>query len=497
LPDGCPPPSLKPSSFGVRVHLPHEATEEALNDTRTLIERLRAHAVLGTSPDWELVWLAAHGTFHSVKAGEYLVRAGEEVDGLYAVLSGHVSIRVEKAYGRRKVMDWRTGDVTGTLPYSRMRAAPGDSVAEEDTDLFVLPRELVPEMAHACPEATASLVHVMVDRARRFTSSDLQDQKALALGKVAAGLAHELNHPASALVRSVKALLDTLEASRTAVRALALLGLTDEEFSVIDHIKTLSVSRGRRHWSPIERSDREDAITRWLGSLSEDGEEVAVLADAPIDLDELRTLAGSLSPDKRGAAMRWLACWLTASRISEDMEEGAGRIFHLVSAVKGFTHMDRALNPEILDLRDGIEQSLTLVRERAGAGGATIEADLPEGLPPVRGVAGELSQMWHALVENAVDAAGPGGTVRVLATKGDGTVSVEVVDSGPGIPQEIRGRIFDPFFTTKPVGRGTGLGLELVRRVVDQVRGEIDVESVPGRTVFRVTLRSEPTPASS
>jgi signal transduction histidine kinase len=462
-----------------------------------LVERLRAHAVLGKSPEWELVWLAAHGTFHSVKTGGYLVRAGEEVDGLYAVLNGHVAIRVEKAYGRRKVMEWRTGDVTGILPYSRMRESPGDSVAEEDTDLFVLPRELVPEMTHACPEATAALVHALVDRARRFTSSDLQDQRALALGKLAAGLAHELNNPASALVRSVKALLDTIEASRAAVRALAVLGLTDEEFSVIDRIKTLSASRGRRRWDPIERADREDAIIRWLESHGQEGQEVAVLADTPIDLDELRTLAGSLSPDKLGAAMRWLACWLTASRISEDMEEGAGRIFHLVSAVKGFTHMDRALNPEILDLRDGIEQSLSLIREKAGAGGATIEANLPEGLPTVRAVAGELSQMWHALVENAVDAAGPGGTVRVVATKGDGTVIVEVVDNGPGIPQEIRGRIFDPFFTTKPVGRGAGLGLELVRRVVDQVRGEIDVESAPGCTVFRVTLRTEAAPSPS
>jgi signal transduction histidine kinase len=461
------------------------------------VERLRAHSILGTSPEWELVWLAAHGSLRTFKAGEFVVRAGEEVDGLYAVLSGHIAIRVEKAYGRRKVMEWRAGEVTGILPYSRMRVAPGDTVAEEDTDLFVLPRELVPEMAHACPENTAALVHVMVDRARRFTSSDLQDQKALALGKVAAGLAHELNNPASALVRSVKTLLDTLEASRTAVRALAVLGLTDDEFSVIDHIKSLAVSGARRHWGPIQRADREDAIAKWLGSFGEHGDEVAVLADAPIDLDELRELVGSLSPDKRVAAMRWLACWLTASRVSEDMEEGAGRIFHLVSAVKGFTDMDRTLNPEVLDLRPGVEQSLALVREKAGAAGVTIEADLPADLPPVRAVAGELSQVWHALVDNAVDASHSGGKVRVAASGGPGTVTVEVIDDGTGIPEEIRGRIFDPFFTTKAVGRGAGLGLELVRRVVDQLRGEIDVESSPGRTVFRVTLRSEAAPPSS
>jgi signal transduction histidine kinase len=469
---------------------PVGSTEKRLDEGRALSERLRAHTILGRAPEPELAWLEAHGALLSLEAGDAMVHAGEEVDALYAVLSGHVAIRVEKAYGRRKVMEWRAGEVTGTLPYSRLRTAPGDSVAEEATDLFVLPRRHVPELIQACPETTAALVHVMLDRARRFTSSDLQDQRALALGKVAAGLAHELNNPASALVRSVKALLDTLEESREAVRALAVLGLDDDEFSVIDRIKSLSVSGAGRRWDPIERADREDTIGAWLKGLGADVDEAA-LADAPVDLDELRGLAESLPPGKRGAALRWLACWLTAARLSEDMQEGAGRIFHLVSAVKGFTHMDRALNPEDLDVTDGIEQSLALMREKADASGVTIETDLQTGLSRVHGVAGELTQMWHALVENAVDAAAPGGTVRVTAAGTDGSVVVEVVDDGPGIPDGIRGRIFDPFFTTKPVGQGTGLGLELVRRVVDQHRGEVDVDSRPGRTVFRVTLRSE------
>lgn len=470
--------------------------EKFLTDPRSPAERLHAHAVMGQAPDWELAWLQAHGTLHRVKAGELLVRAGEEVDGLYAVLSGRIAIHVEKAYGRRKVMEWYEGDVTGTLPYSRMQASPGDTVAEEDTDLFMLPREHVPALIHACPETTAILVHVMVDRARRFTSSDLQDQKALALGKVAAGLAHELNNPASALVRSVKGLLDTLEKSRAAVRALAVLGLTEDEFSVIDRIKSLSLGGEARKWDPLERADREDEIRDWLEKLGGDAEEAGALADTTIGLDELRAMASSLPPDKRHAALHWLACWLTASQISEEIDDSAGRIFHLVSAVKGFTHMDRALNPEVLDLRQGIEQSLVLVREKANASGVTIGTDFPSELPKVRGVAGELSQMWHSLIDNAVDAVGPGGTVRIAATGGNGRVTVEVVDNGPGIPEEIRGRIFDPFFTTKPVGRGTGLGLELVRRVVDQHRGEIEISSSPGHTVFRVTLGVEPSQAT-
>jgi signal transduction histidine kinase len=470
--------------------------EVELNDTRTLADRLRAHAVLGAAPEWELAWLEAHGSLEHFEAGTYMVRAGEEVDALYAVLSGRLVIHVEKAYGRRKVMEWREGDVTGVLPYSRMGVSPGDSVAEEDTELFALPREHLPGLIHACPETTSILVHVMVDRARRFTSSDLQDQKALALGKVAAGLAHELNNPASALVRSVKTLLQTLEQSRSAVRELAILGLTGEEFSVIDRIKSLSWTGEAGSWGPLERADREDAIREWMNDLGADAEEAGALADAPISMDELRAMATGLPPEARPAAVHWLSCWLTASRISEEIEAGAEQVFHLVSAVKGFTHMDRALNPELLDLRPGIEQSLVLVREKANASGVTIDVEVPADLPRVRGIAGELSQMWHSLIDNAVDAAGPGGTVRIAATGGNGRVTVEVVDDGPGIPGEIRNRIFDPFFTTKQVGQGVGLGLELVRRVLDQHRGEIEVSSSPGRTVFRVTLGEEGSPAA-
>jgi signal transduction histidine kinase len=372
-----------------------------------------------------------------------------------------------------------------------MGVAPGDSVAEEDTDVFMLPREHVPALKHACPETTALLVHVMLDRARRFTSSDMQDQKALALGKVAASLAHELNNPASALVRSVKGLLDTLEKSRTAVRSLAVLGLTGDELSVIDGIKALALDGETGGWDPLELADREDVIAEWLDEVDGNAEEAGALADAPIGLEELRAMATSLPPNKRRAALHWLACWFTASQTSEEIEDSAERIFRLVSAVKDFTHMDRALNPEALDLCHGIEQSLVLVREKANAVGVTIDVDFPTDLPKVRGVAGELSQMWYSLIDNAVDAAGPGGTVRIVAGGGNGKVKVEVVDDGPGVSEEIRGRIFDPFFTTKSEGRGVGLGLELARRVVDQHRGEIEVSSRPGRTVFKVTLSGE------
>jgi signal transduction histidine kinase len=290
------------------------------------------------------------------------------------------------------------------------------------------------------------------------------------------------------MVRSVKGLLETLEKSRTAVRALAVLGLTEDEFSVIDRIKSLSTERESERWDPIELADREDVISTWLDEVGGAAEEVGALAEVPIGLDELKVVTTSLPPEKLKAVLHWLACWLMASQISGELEDSAAQIFHLVSAVKAFSHMDRALNPEPLDLRDGIQQALVLVQEKTSESDVEIGTEIPSDLPKVRGIAGELSQMWHSLIENAVDAAGSGGTVRISAARGNEQVRVEVMDDGPGVPEEILDRIFDPFFTTKPVGQGTGLGLELVRRVVDQHRGEIEVESIPGRTVFRISL---------
>ena len=176
-----------------------------------LVDRLAEHKALGAAPREELAWLVSHGSLRQLDVGDVLTAKGARVKGLWVVLSGRLALHVDRGAGLNKVMEWRAGDVTGLLPYSRLAAPPGDVVAQDPTTILALDRDLLPAMIRECHEITSILVHTMVDRVRVFTSSDLHDEKMVSLGKLSAGLAHELNNPASAIERGAALLEDRLE----------------------------------------------------------------------------------------------------------------------------------------------------------------------------------------------------------------------------------------------------------------------------------------------
>ena len=202
-----------------------------------LVDRLAEHKTLGAAPREELAWLASHGSLRQLNAGDVLTAKGARVEGLFVVLSGRIAISVDRGAGPHKIMEWRGGDVTGLLPYSRLVSPPGDTVAQEPTEILAVPRDCLRAMTHECYEITATLVHSMLDRARTFNASDLQDEKMVSLGKLSAGLAHELNNPASAIERSAVLLEDRLEDSERAARALGAARLTDSQLSVVDGVR--------------------------------------------------------------------------------------------------------------------------------------------------------------------------------------------------------------------------------------------------------------------
>ena len=201
--------------------------------TPFLVKRLSTHRTLGSVPQDQIAWVAAHGVLRHLDAGAVLTSKDGQVEGLHVVLDGHLAIYVDRGAGRHKIMEWRGGDVTGLMPYSRLVAPPGDVLAEEPTELVTVHRNDMPEMIRECNELTATLVHVMVDRARHFTSSYLHDEKLVSLGKLAAGLAHELNNPASAITRSAGALSATFLSANRASRALGSFELTDAQVAVM------------------------------------------------------------------------------------------------------------------------------------------------------------------------------------------------------------------------------------------------------------------------
>src|SRR6187455_2243081 len=202
-----------------------------------LLDRLTRHRILATIPQEQVAWVAKHGTLRRLDTGEVLTSKDIPVEGLHIVLDGHLSIYVDRGSGRRKIMEWRGGDVTGLMPYSRLVSPPGNVTAEEPSDLVTVYRADMPQMIHECAELTAALVHVMLDRARHFTSSSLHDEKLVSLGKLAAGLAHELNNPASAIARGARLLPDRLDISERASIALGAAGFSPGERAAIEAVR--------------------------------------------------------------------------------------------------------------------------------------------------------------------------------------------------------------------------------------------------------------------
>ncbi len=454
-----------------------------------LIDRLAEHKTLAAAPREELVWLAEHGTLRHLAAGEVLSHKGVQVEGLYVVLTGHVSLSVDRGSGPQKIIEWRAGEVSGILPYSRLTSPPGDAVAQEPAEILALSRELLRALTRECFVITSILVHTMLDRARLFTSSDLQNEKMISLGKLSAGLAHELNNPASAIERSAALLEDRLEEAETATHALGVARLSDAQLGAVETIRKACLARephGVR--SPVEQAEREETIADWLEDHDLDADSADVLADTPVTLEALDQLAGAVQGAVLGVVLRWAAAGCAVRSLASEIQEAAMRISGLVTAIKGFTHMDQAMVAEPVDLGLSLANTVTVLRAKARQKSATVAIELEAGLPRVRGFAGELNQIWGNLIDNALDAVEEGGHVEVKASREGERVVVRIVDDGPGIPAAIRERIFDPFFSTKPMGQGTGLGLDIVRRLVRHNDGVIEVDSKPGRTEFRVAL---------
>jgi signal transduction histidine kinase len=458
-------------------------------ESSDLVDRLAAHRLLGQVPRAELEWLAGHGELRHLAIGDVPFIKGTPLEHMIIQLSGRVSTAVDGGSGRRHVIDTGPGEITGLLPFSRGVVSIGSVTIVEPVDAVFVHRSLFPEMLRACPAIVEAGVHAMVDRARMYTSASLQDDKVMALGRLAAGLAHELNNPASAASRSARQLRDAVAASHRAAEALGAVGLTDKQRKIIDAVASGAlVPATTGVYSALQQADREDDVLDWLDEHDADHGPAESLADSGVTRESLDALAEEFEGERLDVVLRWIAAEYVARTLAAEVERAATRIHELVSAVKRFTYMDRAAAPELTDVAQSVNDTVLVLRSKAKAKSVSIEVDVAAALPKVLANAGELNQVWANLIENAIDAVPAGGEVRVTARREGDEVVVCVMDNGSGVPAELQGRIFEPFFTTKPIGQGTGLGLDIARRVVQSVEGKIALQSRPGRTEFRVAL---------
>jgi signal transduction histidine kinase len=445
--------------------------------------------LLAGIPEAEQAWLASNGELRALERGAVLAsHEAASTEGMFILLSGTIAMYLTRGAERRKAMEWKAGECAGLLPYSRMKTPPADTVAEESSDILLIRRELFPEMARECHETTTRLVHVMLDRAKVFNSAELHDEKLASLGRMAAGLAHELNNPAAAVASGARSLYEYLVEAEAASRALGAAGLDGEQMAAVDRLNLACSDRAANLRTPLEQADFEESISDWLEQHSAGVTHVEALADTDLTLEILDELADLISGEPLDAALRWVAAVSSSRTLAIETEQAALRIHDLVRAVQGFTSMDRAMVAEPMDVGPGLRTTVLVVKSKARDKSVGLSLEVEENLPRVIGFRGELNQVWVNLIANSIDAVAEGGGVKVRATVEDAAVVVRVIDDGPGIPAEVREHIFEPFFTTKEIGAGMGLGLDIVRRLVQQNQGEIEVDSRPGRTEFRVRL---------
>ena len=438
-------------------------------------------------PRAQLEWLGARGDVRLLARGSILRELGEPIDEMWIPLSGRMSGHVPRGATWRNLMEVGPGYVLGAMPYSRAQNAVVRIVAEDETVLFVLSRSHFPDLVRECPELTSAFVGHMLDRAREYRTVQLHDDHMQSIGRLAAGLAHELNNPAAAASSHARSLPQLLDDVQTASQALARARLTDEQLDEVDAIWRVCMHAAPRR-SPLEAADREDEFSEWLVHHEIDPMASAVLAASNVNLAALDHLAEVLPAETLGVAVGWAASDAAARQAAAHIMAATGRIHDLVSAVKGFTFMDREGVPDHVDIARGLADTVAMLESKSRAKSVRVQIETADDLPFVYGFGSELNQIWEKLIDNAIDAARVEGNVTVTATGRGDSVVVRVMDDGPGVPEQHRARIFDPFFTTKPVGFGTGLGLDIARRFAHLNDGDVDFTSQPGRTVFRVRL---------
>lgn len=440
-------------------------------------------------PDHEVEWLVSHSHEETLKNGAYFHHEGKVVEKYYIVLDGELQV-TKKINGKETVMGTTPPGIMGG-ELSLLTGNPSEVAirAIMPCRLLVLDQNEFRQIFAACPTLGARIFRVAADRTHEIASVTLQQEKMAALGKLSAGLAHELNNPAAAASRAAHSLAEALPSLVSDTMQLNRLGLADWQLERLLSFQKDSLANGisAQPIDPLAQSNREEEIAGWLetmdiGNVSELG---ATFASWGINLDELKALANQFHPENVAVTLTWMCTALYTDGLLQEIEQSSSRISDLVGAIKEYTYRDQS-QVQLVDIHKGLENTLMVMRYKLRNTRVVREYD--PNLPQILGRGGELNQVWTNLIDNAVDAMPEDGELRVITRGENDYVMVEISDNGKGIPAEALPHLFEPFFTTKAVGAGTGLGLDISYRIIQQHNGTVEVQSQPGRTRFIVRL---------
>lgn len=456
---------------------------------------LRKVLALEGMPDTLLDWLMEKGTYAGYKEGDIIVSFGQHIPELILLVEGKIDFYMDvngrKVYYFTFANTPETGGATGLLPYSRMKGAPGYSYAMSDIKGVRLHKDHFPEMEQKFPDFVQRLVGYMTERARSFATTKLQHEKVNALGKLAAGVAHELNNPAAAINRISADLAERLRQNYKLTECILKQGVMPGQVQAIRNLVESREKENREKLSASRRIELEDEIMGWLddNSLGKSIKSVDTFVDSGFLIPDLELIRKDSGDKAFEEVLQWLENLLASERLMKDLHIASERISKLVGAIKSHVHMDRSTDVQCCtDIHNDIENTLTLLGYKIREKNMRVNREFAEGLPQVEAYIGELNQVWTNIIDNAVFAVAQDGQLTISTSTDGKNVNVKFTDNGSGIPQDIISRVFDPFFTTKKVGQGTGIGLDLTRRIIERHNGEIRVSSAPGKTEFDICL---------
>jgi signal transduction histidine kinase len=445
-------------------------------------------------PEDQIEWFISQAEELRFNGGDVLISGGEPADAMFVLLEGQLQARGELG-GETIILNITPGQVTGRLPFSRMKTFTFSARAVTECRILRFPEAKFHALVQRMPELTERLVGMMSDRIREMTRREQQRDRLVALGKLSAGLAHELNNPASAAKRASSQLRGILQKIRDAAHELGRRDLTPTQKAEIEKLESCIIQHKDPPLNTLAMSDLEEQLDSLLRSHGQNDQWqlAAGLAQRNIQPEVLETIFAEFDPGTARAALVRIAAVAEVYGLLDEIENSAARISDLVLAIKEYTYMDQSPVQNV-DIVKSLESTLTILHHKLKRG-VTVQREYQRIPLLVDSFGSELNQVWTNLIDNAIDAMNGKGELRVRTYRDDTCVVVEIGDNGPGISPEVQTHIFEPFFTTKGVGEGTGLGLDTVQRIVKKHRGTIQVTSTPGDTLFQVWLPLAETPA--